>query len=133
MIDSPWKGEKPHDVGMAPSMNDLTMTALEDALRGLATRQRVIADNIANVQTPGFLARRVDFESSLRSAIDSGMASPATVDISQSTAPTRLDGNNVNLDDETVDLMQTGLRYQTMLEGMNAKFRLLGTAIRGEA
>jgi flagellar basal-body rod protein FlgB len=114
-------------------MNDLTMTALEDALRGLATRQRVIADNIANVQTPGFLARRVDFESSLRSAIDSGMASPATVDISQSTAPTRLDGNNVNLDDETVDLMQTGLRYQTMLEGMNAKFRLLGTAIRGEA
>jgi flagellar basal body rod protein FlgB len=34
-------------------MNDVTMTALHTALRGLSTRQRVIADNVANIQTPG--------------------------------------------------------------------------------
>ena len=114
-------------------MNDVTMVALEDALRGLSLRQRVIADNIANVQTPGYLAGRVDFEASLRSAVDTSMATPFQPATSRSTDPTRLDGNNVNLDDETLGMIQNDLRYQTMLEGMNAKFRLLRTAIRGGA
>ncbi len=114
-------------------MNDLTMAALEDTLRGLALRQRVTADNIANVQTPGFLAGRVDFETSLRDAASAGMALPVQPSVSRSTEPTRIDGNNVNLDDETLSMVQSDLRYQTMLEGMNAKFRLLRTAIRGGA
>jgi flagellar basal-body rod protein FlgB len=114
-------------------MNDLTMAALDDALRGLAMRQRATANNVANVQTPGYLAERVGFESSLRDAIDGGMAQPMRTTTTLSTDPVRQDGNNVNLDDELLGLQQTNLRYQTMVEGMNAKFRLLRTAIRGEA
>ena len=53
-------------------MNDVTMTALHSALRGLSTRQRVIADNVANIQTPGFRAGRVDFESALGDALANG-------------------------------------------------------------
>ncbi|MCU1486490.1 MAG: flagellar biosynthesis protein FlgB, partial [Actinomycetia bacterium] len=38
-------------------------------------------------------------------------------------------GNNVQLDDETLSLADTGLQYQLMVEAMNAKFGLLRTAI----
>ena len=50
---------------------------LQAALRGLSLRQRTIADNIANVETPGFLAGRVDFETSLREATAAGRPTSA--------------------------------------------------------
>lgn len=114
-------------------MADALMGVLHDALRGLALRQRTIADNVANVQTPGFLAGRVDFERDLGEALRSGGDQPASAEpvVSRSLAPTRTDGNNVDLDAETLSLVDTNLRYQTMVEAMNAKFRLLRTAIGG--
>ena len=63
-------------------ITDVTTLALEAAIKGLNERQRVTADNIANVNTPGFLAGRTDFESALRSELDSGgtpTVSPGTV------------------------------------------------------
>ena len=110
---------------------DTTMNTLYQALRGLAARQKVSADNVANVQTPGFLAGTVDFETSLQRAIKSGNPDAATINTGRSVAPTRQDGNNVNLDDETLSMVDTNLRYQTMVEAMNAKFRLLRTAMEG--
>jgi|tagenome__1003787_1003787.scaffolds.fasta_scaffold20788987_1 flagellar basal-body rod protein FlgB len=115
-------------------MNDLTTQALSSALHGLSVRQRVIANNIANVQTPGFLARKVDFESSLQRAFDDGdSASVAggSPTVSTSLEGTRLDGNNVNLDDETILSMQTNMRYQATVEALNHKFKILRTAIGG--
>ena len=108
---------------------DTTMDTIYSALRGLSARQKVTADNIANIQTPGFLAGKVDFESSLQRAIKTGNPDAATIHTGRSVAPTRQDGNNVNLDDETLTMVDTNLRYQTMVEAMNAKFRLLRTAI----
>src|SRR3954453_8528696 len=48
---------------VCPVIGDVTSTALHAALTGLAERSRFTADNIANVNTPGFLAGRTDFES----------------------------------------------------------------------
>src|SRR4028119_1535159 len=96
-----------------PVIGDVTSSALHTALTGLAQRQRVTADNIANLQTPGFLAGRVDFESGLRGALAGGSTPTAsTGTVRRSMEPTRLDGNNVNLDAETVIATETGLRYQ---------------------
>ncbi len=53
-------------------IDDVRSAALHAALAGLAQRQRVTADNIANVNTPGFLAGRTDFETSLRGAVGRG-------------------------------------------------------------
>ena len=111
------------------AISDATMDVIYQAMRGLQARQKVNADNIANIQTPGFLAGTVDFESSLQNAIAGGNPAEAAVQTGRSTAPTRTDGNNVNLDDETLSMVDTNLRYQTMVEAMNAKFRLLRTAI----
>ena len=112
-------------------MNDVTMTALHSAMRGLSTRQRVIADNVANIQTPGFRAGRVEFEASLAEALSNGDAPVVEASLGRSTAATRLDGNNVNLDDETVAMLETTMRYELTVRAMSEKFALLRTAIKG--
>jgi flagellar basal-body rod protein FlgB len=112
-------------------IGDVTSTALHAALAGLAERQRVTADNIANLQTPGFLAGRVDFESALRGALADGESpaiSPGT--IARSLQPTRTDGNNVNLDQESIIATETGLRYQLALNALDGKYDVMRTALR---
>ena len=112
-------------------ITDSTMTALHASLTGLQQRQRVTADNIANVQTPGFLAGRVDFESALQSELASGETPGITGgSTARSLEPTNTNGNNVNLDSETVIATETGLRYQLALNALDGKYGLLRAAMR---
>ncbi|PRY18222.1 flagellar basal body rod protein FlgB [Kineococcus rhizosphaerae] len=116
-------------------MSDLTSVALHTALNGLQARQRAIADNIANINTKGYLANKVQFEDALAGAIASGdPASAATSGIStkKSLEPTREDGNNVNLDEETISNISTNLSYQTVLSALNSKYSLLRTAMSSQ-
>ncbi len=115
--------------------NDLTIVTLQSALRGLSMRQRATADNIANIDTPRFLANRVQFEDALRSAVASGSAADAASvapSVARSLEPTREDGNNVNLDRETLIGAQTGLQYQLTLRALDSKYSGLRTAIKGQ-
>jgi flagellar basal-body rod protein FlgB len=116
-------------------VSDLTSVALHTALNGLQARQRAIADNISNINTPKYLANKVQFESELKSAIASGSASSAAVsEIStkKSLEPTREDGNNVNLDEETISNISTNLSYQTVLSALNSKYSMLRTAMSSQ-
>jgi flagellar basal-body rod protein FlgB len=112
-------------------IGDTTSTTLHAALSGLAQRQRVTADNIANINTPGFLAGRVDFESSLKGALSQG-ETPAIngAYTARSLEPTNTNGNNVNLDQETVIATETGLRYQLALNALDGKYNVMRTALR---
>jgi flagellar basal-body rod protein FlgB len=114
-------------------LDDITSATLQVALTGLAQRQRVIANNIANIQTPQYRAGVVRFESALQSAVQAGTPAEARTVVATSLEPTRTDGNNVNLDHETLSNVDTGLRYQLALRAMDAKFSLLHDAIRGGA
>lgn len=113
-------------------LSDITSATLHTALAGLARRQRVIADNIANVETPNFRAGRVDFEGALRTAVDAGL-DPRSVSpsLSRSTEPTREDGNNVSLDQEVLTNVDTNLRYQLTLRALDNKFSGLRSVIKG--
>ncbi|ACU36290.1 flagellar basal body rod protein FlgB [Actinosynnema pretiosum subsp. pretiosum] len=106
--------------------DDLATTSVRAALTGLAMRQRVSANNIANVQTPGFIASKVNFEESLGEAVRSGEGSTAVRGtrpvISDSVNAARQDGNNVNIDEETVSATDTNLRYQLMLRALDNKY-----------
>ncbi|GGK81370.1 flagellar basal body rod protein FlgB [Planomonospora parontospora subsp. parontospora] len=106
---------------------------LHVALDGLAMRQRVVADNIANIETPGFLAGRVQFERELRAAIDKG-DSPAQVrpGVARSLEPTRINGNNVNLDQQVLTHMDTTLRYQMLLRILDGKYNGIRRVIGGQ-
>ncbi|PQZ96467.1 flagellar basal body rod protein FlgB [Arthrobacter sp. MYb227] len=109
--------------------DSVTSLALESALDGLASRQRAIANNIANVNTPGYHARRVDFEAALtRSVANRDGKSAATT--STSLEPTRLDGSNVNLDTETLSNIDTVLRFQFATQAASGPFNSIRTALR---
>lgn len=109
--------------------DSVSFVAMNTALDGLALRQRVIADNVANIQTPGFLAGRVSFEESLAAAVADG-SGVAPVSTSRSMAAPREDGNNVNLESETLLNIQTQLRYQLATQAVNHEFSMLRTAMR---
>lgn len=113
-------------------IGDPTFLALQASLHGLGLRRQAAEDNIANVETPGFRANRVNFEDSLRAAIDRGDPASATSTVARSTAPTRMNGNNVAIDQEITGLTETALHHQLVVEAMNGKFRLLRTAITGQ-
>lgn len=120
---------------------------LQAALTGLATRQRVVADNVANVDTPGFKASRVEFEHLLRDALgrpgafrllsvpNAVAAAPArprdiTPRIVQSTDTTRrMDGNNVDIDQQMVELAETNLTYNALLQIASSRLQLLRSVI----
>lgn len=110
-------------------ITSLTATALESALTGLAARQRAIADNIANVNTPGFRAQRVAFEDALADAVESGSGA-ADITMERSLEPTKLNGNNVNLDTETISNIDTVLRFQFASRAMDGQFQGVRTALR---
>lgn len=112
--------------------SDPVGAALHSALDGLSYRQKVTADNIANVDTPDFTARKVDFEDNLRSALADG-ADPAQVapTTELSTAQRGANGNNVDLANETMTAMQTTFSYQLLSRAVGDRYGLITTAIGG--
>jgi flagellar basal-body rod protein FlgB len=111
-------------------LDDITSVTAHTALDGLAMRQRVTADNIANIETPGFLAGRVSFEDNLRKAVADGRPAETKFLNERSMEPTRVNGNNVNLDHETLSNIDTGLRYQLMLRAVDSKAGLITAVLR---
>lgn len=112
--------------------DDISSSSLRVAAAGLAARQSAIANNIANIETPGYRARKVEFESALQGAIAHG-DSPASVSPSMQTSlePTRLNGSNVNLDEETLSHIDTTMRYQLTMRALDSKYGMLRDAIKG--
>jgi flagellar basal-body rod protein FlgB len=109
--------------------DSVSMVALHSALDGLAERQRAIADNVANLQTPGYRAQRVQFEDALTQAVAHGSGA-ATATVSRSLEPTRTDGNNVNLDTETLSNVDTNLRYELATQAVTAGLSQIRAAMR---
>jgi flagellar basal-body rod protein FlgB len=112
--------------------DDVSTSSLKVSVAGLAARQTAIADNIANIETPGYQARKVKFEEALSDAVAAGRApSTVTPSVQSSLEPTRLNGSNVNLDEETLSHLDTTMRYQLTLRAMDTKYGMLRDAIKG--
>lgn len=110
-------------------IESVSNNALISALDGLAARQRAIANNIANVNTPGYQSQRVTFEDALARSVaqGSGIAKAST---QLSLEPTNTNGNNVNLDTETMSNVDTVLRFQFASQAIGAQFAAIRTALR---
>jgi len=106
---------------------DSSMTILEKSLDVRAAQQRIVAANLANVDTPGYTAQKLDFETSLANALKE---TPGPLVVQSSTAPSvALDGNNVNLEEELGDMTRNRIMYSVTAQVMAAKMRQLSTAI----
>ncbi len=112
--------------------NDVSSSSLRVALSGLAARQKAIANNIANIETPGYQAQKVKFEDALSQAVSAGDApSGVTPSVLRSLEPTRLNGSNVNLDVETLSQIDTSMRYQLAIRALDGKYSALRSVIKG--
>ena len=116
-----------------------------------AYRQQVLAENIANADTPNYKARDFSFKSDL----DSAMAGRATGGLAmERTAPGHLsgttgrsladlkfrqpmqssaDGNTVEMDVERAEFAENALRYEASLTFINSRIKGLMTAIQGQS
>ena len=110
-------------------LESVTSAALASAMDGLALRQRTIANNIANVNTPNYHAKRVSFEDALSASVQSGNGRVQAT-TAESLEPTQLNGNNVNLDTETLSNIDTVLRFQFAARAVNTEFTAVRSALR---
>jgi flagellar basal-body rod protein FlgB len=110
---------------------------LRQVLDASSLRQRVIANNVANVNTPGYHRLEVAFEDDLAKALDGascGHALPVVEAKVIETAglPERVDGNNVNIDQEMGDLSTNSLLYQAAAQIIASRVGQLRSAITGQ-
>ncbi|MCI8607373.1 MAG: flagellar basal body rod protein FlgB [Hungatella sp.] len=122
--------------------NGLALT--EKVLDFLWQRQIVSLNNVANVDTPGFKSQYITFEEELGKRIteaNKGRRSARqsvydAIGASQSWLNTtwdessRLDGNNVDMDQEQVEIVRSAYEYQYMLNSFNNDINRLKSAAR---
>lgn len=107
------------------------MQLLQGYLKVASDRQQVVASNIANVDTPGYHTRDVDFRSAMTQAMnESGNPRFEPTSNVVDGLPERPDGNNVNIDRESMLLGETQLQYQMGVQLIKEEFHRLLTAIK---
>lgn len=120
------------------------VTLSEKVLDFLWSRQSVTLNNIANDDTPGFKSQYVTFEEEMQKRLSDASASyrqprravADAIDASRMSLhttrseTTRLDGNNVDVDQEQIDLVRTAYEYQYVLNSINNDFSRLKSVAR---
>lgn len=94
----------------------------------LAARQKVVASNVANVDTPGYRTRDIDFASELQEVEN---AMPPRIMEAPGLA-VKNDGNNVSLDREMRLLSENALRFNIASALMKDEIGEIRQAIQGE-
>lgn len=113
------------------SLFDTTQLSLEAAMRGSSMRQTLLTDNLANVNTPGYQRKDVDFHATLQDAMQSG-ESPESVAFDPSTDASRTvraDGSGIDPDQESASLAENALEYQALVTVSGARTTILQTAM----
>ncbi len=122
---------------------DQTVSLLHKVLDLRERNQQVIASNIANADTPGYAASRLEFESQLKQALNHPGVTPAathpahfpisvgSLDEVEGTVVRQLDPsgmgdkNGVNVDQEMVTLAENQILYEAAVQALNKKLGLL--------
>ncbi|WP_114972580.1 flagellar basal body rod protein FlgB [Rhodoferax ferrireducens] len=124
-----------------------------------AERQRVIASNIANADTPGYVARDLNFKDAMNNATGGGLSASSIglqgngatnakhIPLSGSTVGSlggasslaytaqsqpSLDGNSVDLDRERANFVDNSVRYEATLRFINSQSKTILSAIQGQ-
>lgn len=110
---------------MRVNVADLLYRALDAA----ALRQKVIANNVANANTPGFKRSYVTFEEHVKDALSKQLihnASEITPKVvTDRSTSMRDDGNNVDIDQEMVLMSANGISYQALSQQLNDRLSML--------
>ena len=118
------------------------INVLERGLDASWTRNSVISNNIANVDTPGYKRKDVQFEDYLMAEVgytDNLDREVANAEMDELFATTyteyedvsyRIDGNNVDIDTESAELAKNTIKYYTMLDSVSQEFNRLKSVVK---
>jgi flagellar basal-body rod protein FlgB len=120
------------------------INVLDKAADASALRHKAISNNIANNDTPGYKRQDVDFESVLASelgktkytSLDEKIKDVSLSNLNVNTYRDatnysyRLDGNNVDIDNENVELAANQIKYKGLVDSMTQEFNRLKQAMR---
>lgn len=117
------------------------VNVLDRAADAAWIRNDVISNNIANVDTPGYKRKDVQFETFLAAQVSGGNLDEQIADIDLSTLNSmtytdssqysyRLDGNNVDINTESAELAKNQLRYYTLMNSMTQEFSRIRTVLQ---
>jgi flagellar basal-body rod protein FlgB len=114
------------------------LNSLDHALQGAQENHRVLSQNIANVNTPGYKTQRLDFDKLMQQMQAAGSSPQAAADaVKQIPIETlqgiaeRIDGNNVDLEREVSELKKNALVSQAYTHLMASKLSTMRRAISG--
>lgn len=105
------------------------------------SRMEVISDNIANVSTPNYKRKDVQFESYLAAQVCDGDTLDqcienidldslhATTYVDNSQYSYRYDGNNVDIDTENSEMAKTQIKYQALMDSLTNEYSRIKTAL----
>ncbi len=125
-----------------------TLAFQAQALDLRSDRQRLLASNIANADTPGYIARDLDFAKALREAVG-GSTRPALASdqpghlgggtsmhganlVYAAPSQTSLDGNSVDMDRERASFADNSIKYEATVRFINSHVRTMLSAITGQ-
>ncbi len=123
---------------------DPTLALMGHSLDRLSKTQQVIGHNIANVDTPQYRAKTLSFDVSLEKALGASEqlalarthaghlepGGPALLEprvVERNNPNARIDGNTVDINQEMVDLVETGLKYRAVAQLASKRLALLKT------
>jgi flagellar basal-body rod protein FlgB len=107
-------------------MLDRVANSLERYMDLLSARERQVASNIANADTPGYKTKDIDFRTEFLNAVNGSAPRPVEVGDLQ----TKSDGNNVSVDREARLLSETALRFSMASNLLRSQIRSLRSAIQ---
>jgi flagellar basal-body rod protein FlgB len=102
---------------------------IEKALNIRGFYHKVIASNIANVETPGFKEKDIDFQAELRRSMSGNSAS---IEVTEKTNPSGIDGidgNSVNMEDQVVKMSENTMMFNAFVQLINKKYSMMKYAI----
>jgi flagellar basal-body rod protein FlgB len=106
-------------------MLDRIATRLEQYMDLLSARQKLVASNIANADTPGYKTKDIDFQAEFRNML--GQGAPHATEVAG--LKTKNDGNNVDMDREARLLSENALRFSVASSLLRAEIRAVKSAI----
>ena len=120
------------------------VNVLDKAADASWIRNEVISNNIANVDTPNYKRQDVEFESYLLAQLEGANSSSlkktvagmdldsltSTIYTDSNSLSYRLDGNNVDIDTENVELASNQLKYQALISSISNEFSMIKSAMQ---
>jgi flagellar basal-body rod protein FlgB len=114
------------------SVFDTTQLTLERAISGATLRNEVLANNVANSDTPGFQPSDVDFHAALSEALGGGRGALESLGFTpRRGAPValRADGNGVDPEAESARLAENGLELNALVQVAGVRLQIMRTAM----